>query len=75
MIGRMQRGGNGDTHFVTVGQQEMPIREGASIKVKMHDTWMRGRFEVDHTGGDEQPVLNAGDRKFVIPEGSDIEIV
>lgn len=62
-------------HIVMANNQELPIQYGTEIKVKMREKWYRGRYEFDKSGTDRSALLNAGDKTFVIPEGTEIEIM
>lgn len=76
MIGRIHRGDStGEhTHYLTVGNQEVPLHDGTSVKVHMRGKWMRGRYEINNEEPGEA-LLNAGDARFSIPEGTEVEIV
>lgn len=76
MLGRIQHGSNASEarHVLVTGNGEVPIQVGTSIKVKIHDEWWRGRYEYDTNDGRMEAVLFAGDKKFYIPEGSEVEL-
>ena len=76
MLGKIySAAGQGAKHVIKAGNQELPIQFDTEIKVKMHDEWYRGRYEFDKSGVDTSALLNAGDKTFVIPEGSEIEVI
>lgn len=62
-------------HVLVTGQEEIPLHAGVSIKVKMNEQWRRGRYEYDLHDDRMEAVLNAGDKRFYIPDGSEVELV
>lgn len=72
---RVQDEMRGGSQRITLDWNNPQIQEGASIKVNMKGKWIRGRFEYDRTQEMSQPMVNAGDKTFVIPEGTEIELV
>lgn len=72
---RVQDEMSGKGQRITLSHNDPQIEEGAPIRVKMHGKWIRGRYQCDQTQAMSQPMVNTGDKTFVIPEGTEIEIV